>query len=157
MWLSGLTVAHAGSGAATRGLCWPMPRGISVPQPGVELTVAWILQGRFLTTGPPGKPLIPEWPFSPSLNLEFSHFSLTTWRYSSLISWHLFWLIVSHPCIRTWWLNNNKLSLLDFKPLFCVNGVWFYSAVSRDGFLFVDLCQDYLCSLNLKAQAFLQI
>ena len=45
---------HAGSVASMHGLTWPMACGISLPQSGVEPTFP-SLEGRFLTTEPPGK------------------------------------------------------------------------------------------------------
>ena len=45
-----------GSVVAVRGLSCPMARGILVPRPGIE-PPSPALEGRFLTTGPPGKSL----------------------------------------------------------------------------------------------------
>jgi len=54
--VSGLSIcAFAGSEVAS-GLSCPTACGTLVPRPGIELTSP-ALQGRFLTTRPPGKPL----------------------------------------------------------------------------------------------------
>ena len=54
-----LQVRRAGSAVVVLGVCWPMACGILVPQPGTE-PAAPALQGRFITTRPPGKsPLSP--------------------------------------------------------------------------------------------------
>ena len=63
LWHSGsLVVVHglqsAGSVVAVPGLCCPVASGILIPQPGIK-PVSPALEGRFLTTGPPGKFLIP--------------------------------------------------------------------------------------------------
>ena len=50
----GLRLWHAGSVAVVHGLSCPMAYGILVPQPGREPGPP-ALEGRFLTTGPPGK------------------------------------------------------------------------------------------------------
>ena len=49
----GLPRWHSGSVVMTPGLGCPMACGISVPQSGIKPTSA--VEGRFLTTGPPGK------------------------------------------------------------------------------------------------------
>ena len=53
-----LQLWHAGSRAhrlsGCRGLCFPAACGILVPQPGME-PVSPALEGRVLTTGPPGR------------------------------------------------------------------------------------------------------
>ena len=49
-----LSLRHASSVAVVRGLSCPAACGILVPQPGIEPTSP-ALEGRFFTTGPPGK------------------------------------------------------------------------------------------------------
>ena len=51
----GLRLWHAGSVIVVHGLSCPMAYGILVPQPGMAPGPP-ALEGRFLTTGPPGKP-----------------------------------------------------------------------------------------------------
>ena len=49
---------RVGSVVVARGLSCPVACGIFVPSPGIEPTPP-ALEGRFLTTGPPGKSPIP--------------------------------------------------------------------------------------------------
>ena len=54
MW--GLSLRHVGALVVAHGLSCPAACGILVPRPGIE-PVSPALEGRFLTTGPPGKSL----------------------------------------------------------------------------------------------------
>ena len=53
---TGSSLRRAGSLVVARGFSCPVACGILVPQPGIE-PVSTALEGRFLTTGPPGKAL----------------------------------------------------------------------------------------------------
>ena len=55
LWHTGFfSLQCASSLVAMHGFCCPMACGILVPPPGIE-PMSPTLQGRFLTTGPPGK------------------------------------------------------------------------------------------------------
>ena len=51
-----LLLRRMSSVVVARGLCCPAARGILIPRPGIEPTSP-ALEGRFFTTGPPGKSL----------------------------------------------------------------------------------------------------
>ena len=77
-------IFHCGAQASlavAHGLCCPTACGILVPWPGIKpVSMSRVLEGRFLTTGPPGKsqpPYFPAHPRPPDYHLLPSLFILT--------------------------------------------------------------------------------
>ena len=111
-----LSLQGAGSAAVAHGLSCPMACGILVPQPGIEPAPP-TLEGRFLTTGPPGKSLIVSlaMPFFPvSAQSCWPPSSLLRHRNSVIDCWR-----TGGKCIQYW--HSKMCQQIPFKE-YCIFG-----------------------------------
>ena len=105
-----------GSQVVALGLSCPMACGILVPLPGIE-SMSLALEGGFITTGPPGKSLLPF--------LHLCHLVLP--RSMPHLSWHL----------RLSFLKNFIYLFLMVPSLHCCMGT--FSSCSEQGYSLVGV------------------